>query len=101
MGKKSKVSADGTYVFDSDDLDELDDLSLTSVMGEVADAIQEKLKQAEERAPSDEEDQLNFEEAMSSGTDSEEKTAEKQEDAPDAMIPPELLITEDDPDADR
>lgn len=40
MGGKPKISPRGTYVLDAADLEKLDELSLTSVIGEVTDALE-------------------------------------------------------------
>ena len=39
MDAKTKISANGTYVLDPEDVEQLDELSLTSVMKEAVDAI--------------------------------------------------------------
>ena len=39
MDAKSKISANGTYVLDPEDVEQLDELSLTSVMKEAAGAL--------------------------------------------------------------
>ena len=41
MGVKPKISPRGTYVLDAGDLEKLDELSLTSVIGEVRDALEQ------------------------------------------------------------
>jgi hypothetical protein len=38
MGTKQKISTNGTYVFDPDEIEQLDELSLTSVLSAVVDA---------------------------------------------------------------
>lgn len=40
MGGKPKISPRGTYVLDAVDLEQLDELSLTSVIGEMTDALE-------------------------------------------------------------
>ena len=42
MGTKQKVSANGTYVFDPEDIEQLDELSLTTVLSDVVDASQQE-----------------------------------------------------------
>jgi hypothetical protein len=37
MGTKQKISANGTYVFDPEEIEQLDELSLTSVLSAVVD----------------------------------------------------------------
>ena len=39
MDAKTKITANGTYVLDPEDVEQLDELSLTSVMKEAVDAI--------------------------------------------------------------
>ena len=39
MGSKQNISANGTYVFDKDELDQLDELSLASVIDDTADSL--------------------------------------------------------------
>ena len=41
MDAKTKISANGTYVLDPEDVEQLDELSLTSIMKEAVDAIPE------------------------------------------------------------
>ncbi len=41
MGTKQKVSANGTYVFDPEEIEQLDELSLTSVLSTMVDPAQE------------------------------------------------------------
>lgn len=55
MSKKQKVSARGTFVFDKDDIEELDEMSLTSIMVEIKPGIrtdrQSREQTAEPRKP--------------------------------------------------
>jgi hypothetical protein len=110
--EKPKVSADGTYIFDADDLDELDDVSLTSVMGDVAESIKEKLKESGDSLPdidesifsTDEDDArpggeqedliaTGIEATRSPDAMSNEADADTgEEDEPETLIPPELLF---------
>ena len=110
--EKPKVSADGTYIFDADDLDELDDVSLTSVMGDVAESIKEKLKESgdslpdidesmfstdeHDAGPGDEQEDLiakSIEATLSPDAMSDQVDADSgEEDEPETLIPPELLF---------
>ena len=60
MKAKSKVSPDGTYVFDAEDIEQLDELSLTAVLRSVVDDSSEHVgaepKPSEIAAPSAEGD---------------------------------------------
>ncbi len=42
MGTKQKITADGTYVFDPEEIEQLDELSMTSVLSAVVEAIPEE-----------------------------------------------------------
>ena len=50
MGKKPKVSPDGTYVFQEEDIEEYDELSVTRAMRDASTTIKKKLKKKGEDA---------------------------------------------------
>lgn len=59
MDTKPKISANGTYVFDAEDLEQLDDASLTSVLSAVVESTEQEndeLKSSGIAAPSAEGD---------------------------------------------
>ncbi len=47
MGAKQKITAAGTYVFDPEEIEQLDELSMTSVLSAVVEAIPEEHCQPE------------------------------------------------------
>jgi hypothetical protein len=47
MGTKQKISANGTYVFDPEEIEQLDELSMTSVLSAVVDQDTKEHRQTE------------------------------------------------------
>jgi hypothetical protein len=47
MGQKQKLSANGTYVFDPEEIEELDELSLTSIVRGIVDCSPQEAPSAE------------------------------------------------------
>jgi hypothetical protein len=55
MGTKPKVSANGTYIFDAQDIEQLDEVSLTSIVSTIVDSNEQdapELKSSDIAAPS-------------------------------------------------
>lgn len=53
MGKKPKVSPDGTYVFQEEDIEEYDELSVTRAMSDASTIIEKKLKEKQKKENAD------------------------------------------------
>lgn len=56
MDNKPKISAEGTYVLDEDELDQLDELSITSVMDEATASFAQPHQEFGEDSPEEYED---------------------------------------------
>jgi hypothetical protein len=52
MGDKPKISPANTYIFEEEDIEQLDDLSLTSVMRDASQVVQQLRDEAEDPSSS-------------------------------------------------
>jgi hypothetical protein len=112
MGDNSKISGRDTYVFDKDELEELDELSLTSVMTDATESIRKMCSDAGLDVPEDldvpEEDEafgsgdtsinaLLEDPVPSADYDSDYGPASSQnsDDASDDLIDPSLLFPDE------
>jgi hypothetical protein len=117
VADKPKVSPTHTYVFDNDDLEELDELSYTAIMSEVGTALEAQLQdessagsQAGMGSPSENElaesvlDDVSIDELLA-GADPDNDTADSEESAEsdiedtgtflpgDVLMPPDEMFS--------
>ena len=108
MDGKSKISGRDTYVLDEDELDQLDDLSLTSVIGDATDFLTHQ--ELGDDSPEVETDHSTIDELLEDRswgtdeapirhrhTDSRDDSLGRSEaaESPDDLIAPELLFPDD------
>lgn len=107
MDAKPKVSAKGTYILDDEDIDRLDELSLTSVINDVTDPFEASRQEPQERLPDVDEEpslgdstinQLLNESVASADLPFDERNGHLDEslEPSDDLIAPELLFSDQD-----